>query len=156
VIERVISGGQTGADRGGLDAAIELGVPHLAITPRGRRSEDGCVPDRYQAEELESDDYLVRTRACVERADATVVFTRGGLTPGSMRTLEFAQAAGKPALHVDLRRVPLGQTPEAPITVRRFLQQCEARVVNVAGTRESKARGIESEVRGVMTIALRE
>jgi hypothetical protein len=27
-IAKIVSGGQTGADRGGLDAAIDLGIPH--------------------------------------------------------------------------------------------------------------------------------
>lgn len=62
MIERVISGGQTGADRGGLDAAIDLGLPHGGFCPKGRRAEDGVIPGRYQLEETESADYTERTR----------------------------------------------------------------------------------------------
>lgn len=35
-ITKIISGGQTGADRAGLDAAIALGIPHGGWCPKGR------------------------------------------------------------------------------------------------------------------------
>ena len=44
MIAKIVSGGQTGADRGGLDAAILLGVPHGGWCPKGRKSEDGVIP----------------------------------------------------------------------------------------------------------------
>src|SRR5207247_378339 len=43
----IVSGGQTGADRGALDAALAAGVPCGGWCPRGRRAEDGAIPDRY-------------------------------------------------------------------------------------------------------------
>ena len=43
MLERIISGGQTGADRGGLDAAIELGIPHGGWCPKGRRVSASTV-----------------------------------------------------------------------------------------------------------------
>jgi hypothetical protein len=44
--ERVISGGQTGADRGGLDAALELGIACGGCCPKGRKAEDGVIPSK--------------------------------------------------------------------------------------------------------------
>jgi hypothetical protein len=38
-----VSGGQTGADRGGLDSAIENGIPHGGRCPKGRLAEDGPI-----------------------------------------------------------------------------------------------------------------
>jgi hypothetical protein len=35
IVPHVVSGGQTGADRGGLDAAIDLGLPHSCFCPAG-------------------------------------------------------------------------------------------------------------------------
>ena len=43
----LIAGGQTGADRAGLDWAIEQGVRHSGWCPRGRKTEDGVLPDCY-------------------------------------------------------------------------------------------------------------
>jgi predicted Rossmann-fold nucleotide-binding protein len=75
IVERVITGGQTGADRGGLDAAIDLGLPHGGFCPKGRLAEDGVIPQPYQIEETASTEYSERTRKNVEAADATVVFS---------------------------------------------------------------------------------
>jgi len=54
LIERIISGGQTGADRGGLDAAIALGLRHGGWCPKDRAAEDGVVPARYEVREANS------------------------------------------------------------------------------------------------------
>ena len=37
-MKKIISGGQTGADRAALDAAIERGIPHGGWLPKGRAS----------------------------------------------------------------------------------------------------------------------
>ncbi len=42
-IARIVSGGQTGADRAALDWAIEHGIPHTGWCPQGRRAEDGSM-----------------------------------------------------------------------------------------------------------------
>ena len=44
---QIVSGGQTGADRGGLDAAVALGIEHRGWCPAGRRAEDGTIPGLY-------------------------------------------------------------------------------------------------------------
>lgn len=101
-IIKIVSGGQTGADRGGLDAAIHCQLPHGGWCPKGRKAEDGVIPAKYHLGEMPSDDYLVRTEANVVDSDATVVFTRGKLQGGSLRTVEVAENHGKPWFHVDL------------------------------------------------------
>ena len=44
--EKIVSGGQTGVDRGALDAAIALGIPHGGWCPKGRKAEDGPIDVR--------------------------------------------------------------------------------------------------------------
>jgi hypothetical protein len=152
VVERVISGGQTGADRGGLDAAIELGIPHGGSCPRGRLAEDGAIPARYALRETASADAAERTRRNVEDADATVLFTRGAPSGGSALTSEIAAARARPLLAIDLAQVdPAGAAEE----VRRFLDARRVGTLNVAGSRESLAPGIGAEVRGILLAALR-
>ena len=43
MIERIISGGQTGADRAALDFAIKVDLPHGGWVPKGRLAEDGPI-----------------------------------------------------------------------------------------------------------------
>jgi len=47
MIQKIISGTQTGADRAGIDAAIESGIDYGVWIPKGRKAEDGIVPEKY-------------------------------------------------------------------------------------------------------------
>lgn len=57
MITKIISGGQTGADRGGLDVAIRHGIPHGGWCPKGRKAEDGVIPDKYLKSSFAQDDF---------------------------------------------------------------------------------------------------
>jgi len=61
VIEKIISGGQTGADQGALDTAIRLGIEHGGWIPKGRKTEAGPLADKYHLKEMPSDEYQART-----------------------------------------------------------------------------------------------
>lgn len=47
IIKKIISGGQTGADRAVLDFAIEVGIPHGGWVPKGRKAEDRTISEIY-------------------------------------------------------------------------------------------------------------
>ena len=146
-INAVASGAQTGADRGGLDAALALGTPIQGWVPRGRRAEDGTVPAKYTGLlETPSANYQTRTEWNVRDSDATLIFTHGPLTGGSKFTADCCQKHGKPWLQIDLSEPGDRDFRFAAI----WLQDHGARVVNVAGQRESKAPGIQSEVAAFM------
>lgn len=142
LIERLVSGGQTGADRAGLDAAIALGIPHGGWCPRGRRAEDGRIPDRYPLTETPGANYLQRTEWNVRDSDGTVVFTLarrvGG---GSLRTVQFAERHMMPCLHI--ARDAGGDA--APL-LWDFIGRHGIRVLNVAGSRESKEPGVGADL----------
>ncbi|MCH8274020.1 MAG: putative molybdenum carrier protein [Armatimonadetes bacterium] len=150
-VARIISGGQTGADRGGLDAAIELGVPHGGWCPKGRLAEDGVIPVRYQLQETESEISDVRTERNVVDADGTVLFTKGPPTGGSAYTVEVAQARGKPLLRIDLEKTGID---EAAAMLRSWLAGQDVHVLNVAGSRESKCPGLHALVRDILVRGL--
>ena len=133
---KIISGGQTGVDRGALDAAIALGMVHGGWCPRGRLAEDGRIPDRYALEETDSPEYPVRTEQNVLDSDATLILCRGLPTGGTELTLRLAAQHGKPHLVVDLN------DPPTPGEVRQWLQTHRGAVLNVAGPRESQSPGI--------------
>ena len=61
MIKKIISGGQTGADRAALDAAIELGIPHGGWIPKGRITEEGPLSDKDQLQEMPTDSHPART-----------------------------------------------------------------------------------------------
>jgi putative molybdenum carrier protein len=101
VLRKIISGGKTGADHACLDFAIKAGLEHGGFVPRGRRAEDGRIPEHYKLTELSSVSYAVRTKRNVREADGTVVFSLDPiLTGGSSLTIEYAAEVGKPRLHI--------------------------------------------------------
>jgi predicted Rossmann-fold nucleotide-binding protein len=140
---RIISGGQTGADRGGLDAAIELGIPHGGWCPKGRRAEDGPIPPRYKLRETPTPNYPERTERNVLAADGTVVFTHGPPERGSALTLALTAKHRKPALHVDLDAL---SEAEAVDRLRAWLAETGAAILNVAGSREGRSPGLRDRV----------
>jgi ribosomal protein S18 acetylase RimI-like enzyme len=153
-LERIVSGGQTGADRAALDVALELGLATGGWIPRGRRAEDGVVPARYPGlVETDSDDYAQRTRWNVRDSDATVVLGFGPAEGGSALTLEVARAQGKPVLELDLEQLA---PPEAAIQLRVWLTETRPRTLNVAGPRASKEPRIAQATAGVLRAALAE
>lgn len=145
--QRIISGGQTGADRAALDAAIALAIPHGGYVPRGRRAEDGRIADRYEVQELPLDDYDARTERNVAESDGTLIISLGPLTGGSRTTHRMARRHDRPLLHIDLTRTI---TLEAAAAIRQWLADFEIRVLNVAGPRESTAPGIYDAARELL------
>lgn len=151
-VQKIISGGQTGADRGGLDAAIALGIPHGGWCPKGRRAEDGVIPDIYQLRETASTGYETRTRANVADSDGTVIFVgEARLSGGSGLTAKIARSVPRPFIVVmDDHRLPTLMP-----ALRNWLLAWPIRTLNVAGSRESKERGIQAHVRDFLIAALR-
>ncbi|MBS0317690.1 MAG: putative molybdenum carrier protein [Proteobacteria bacterium] len=136
--QHIISGGQTGADRGALDFAIGHGYTHGGWAPRGRIAEDGIIPARYQLTELEGG-YRRRTRRNVEDSDATLIVNLGELSGGTLATRVFAEKADKPCLVV---QVDSGIAEDLAASVAAWLRRHDVKTLNVAGPRESKRPGV--------------
>lgn len=140
-VRRIVSGGQTGVDRGALDAAIELGLEHGGWCPRGRRAEDGPIPDRYRLQENDSTHYAARTERNVLESDATLILTAGKLSGGTRLTRDLARRHAKPCLVVRIDQELLFSL------VYDWLAEHQVEVLNVAGPRESQTPGIQAQAR---------
>lgn len=148
----IVSGGQTGADRAGLDWAISCGLPHGGWCPAGRLAEDGPIPERYQLREGPTESYSLRTEWNVRDSDATVIFSLGpDLTGGSDLTREFAHQRRKECLH--LSRAKFASDKEAGDRLRDFVDSNFIEVLNIAGPRDSSERGIGKYVQAVLDAA---
>jgi len=151
MIDKIISGGQTGADRAALDVAIELGLPHGGWVPRGRMTEAGRLHDRYVMQETTSISYPERTEMNVADSDGTLIVSHGKLTGGSAFTIDMAAKHRKPCLHIDLE--VLDEVKAAEV-VSNWLDARQIRILNVAGPRASEDAGIYEAVRRVLSSAL--
>ena len=130
----IVSGGQTGADRAGLDFAICYNIPHRGWCPKGRKAEDGVIPPTYQLRETPSEDYEQRTEWNARDSDGTVIFTIGKeLTGGSKLTAEFANRHAKPLLHLYT-----GFEYTMEMQLIDFVSRNGIAVLNIAGSRASK------------------
>ena len=147
----IISGGQTGADRAALDFAIEHGISHGGWCPRRRRAEDGPIALQYLLRETPSSHYAQRTEWNVRDSDATVVFSiQTRLTGGTRLTFELANRLGKPVLQLSREEADV---PSAADRLRVFVNERQAKTLNVAGPRASQEPEIGAFVRAVLAAA---
>lgn len=133
-VNKIVSGGQTGADRAALDVAIEQGIDHGGWAPRGRWAEDGPLPPRYQLRETDSSQVAVRTEWNVRDAGATLIFGHGPLSGGTALTLIYAERLDKPSLYVDMEQQ---EEATAAAEIRVWLARIRPVTLNVAGPRAS-------------------
>lgn len=152
----VISGGQSGADSAGLEAASFLGLPAFAVLPKGKRRENGDF-DEYvrrsgisvRALELGSESYRFRTYASAYFADATVIYDYVG-SEGTRAAVSACAYFGRPCL------VLSGTDGEHSERLNAFLSACRPDVLNVAGNTLGKiSSGTEEEIRRHLTGALK-
>lgn len=155
-LKRVISGGQTGADQGGLMAGRELGIPTGGIAPKGWLTEHGpeeAVLRNFGLVECGEEGYSARTRANIVDSDGTLLVgpCRDG---GSALTLEFARTLDKPLFQVAYAQ---GNVIE-PAQIKEFrdwLQRSNIHILNVAGSRESDNPGIQEFTQAFLRLGMR-
>lgn len=135
-VRKIISGGQTGADRAALDFAIKHGIEIGGYVPKDRAAEDGRISDCYpNLIETDCDEPAERTRLNVIHSDGTLILSHGRLSGGSKFTREIAQKLGKPHLEIDFDRLTLDDALES---TRKWLDAIECEELNIAGPRSSE------------------
>ena len=112
---KVISGGQTGVDRGALDAALALQVECGGWCPEGRLAEDGTIPKRYPVMELANAGYVERTARNVADSDGTLIISNGVPLGGTRETVDRCIEMRKPHLIIDCGRRSVQETIEVAI-----------------------------------------
>ena len=133
-ISKIISGGQTGVDRAALDAAIELGTRHAGFIPKGRLSEDGSIPLRYNIIELENEDYSDQTLKNVQYSNGTLILHKGEIAGGTALTEEFCYLEKKAVLIINI----LDEITVIRVNLDTWLETNTISILNIAGPRESE------------------
>ncbi len=146
---KIVSGGQTGVDRGALDAALATGIEHGGWCPAGRLAEDGQIPAKYQLAELRSRYYPDRTEKNVRDSDATLILYRGRMTGGTKLTQRLCRQIGRPELSVSI-----ANPSRAREKIVAWLNEVRPPTLNVAGPRESNAQGIREETYALLLATL--
>lgn len=151
VLQKIISGGQTGVDRAALDIALEYNFPCGGWCPAKRRAEDGSIPVKYPLIEMPTTSYLARTRRNVEDSDGTLIITHGLPTDGTKKTIDWACKFLKPYLIIDLEK---HTHRVATLSICQWLKTSHIRILNIAGPRESKCPGISDEASQLISSVL--
>lgn len=143
-VSRLVSGGQSGADRAALDVAVAQRLPYGGWCPRGGWAEDlvgapgllACYPGLRETRTSWPDE---RTVLNVRDSHATLVVRRSTTSsPGSDLTVRTARELARPVLVTDPQEVTK--------TIAWLEGLGRGLTLNVAGPRESEAPGIHAEV----------
>ena len=147
MIKKLISGGQTGADRAALDVAIGLGFPHGGWIPKGRLTEAEPLPAKYRLEEIADTSYTTRTEKNVMESDGTLILSHGSLTGGSDLARNLTISNQKPCLHIDLDD---HSDLLAAKKIGSWVANHEIAILYVTGPRASKDPDIYNAARKVL------
>lgn len=157
---KIISGGQAGADLAGLRAGKALGYVTGGTMPHQFRAEDGLHPeyaDLYGCVELDGGSYSERTRVNVIDSDGTIWFG-DPTSPGGTLTLKCCRLFRKPKFLVSQSDLEYLEEDDYEIEIaqiRDWIVDNHIRVLNIAGSRESKHPGIGAEVEALLLEALK-
>ncbi|HXL55935.1 MAG TPA: putative molybdenum carrier protein [Chitinophagaceae bacterium] len=141
---KIISGGQTGVDRAALDVALELGIECGGFCPKGRRSEDGIIPEKYLLTETTTDQYPERTELNVKTSEGTLVLIDKEADRGTALTISLCKRYHKPCMVIDLLKENQNED------IVDWIKENKITVLNVAGNRESFSPGIWKKAHGFL------
>jgi Circularly permutated YpsA SLOG family len=142
MLDKIISGGQTGAEQAAWRAAEAYHITTGGWMAERFPTEDGRRPEfseRYGAVELPTDSDLARTEQNVQDSDATLWFGET-TTSSAQETVGACQRLGKPCMPIDP-----GASFE-PSHVATWIVESKIRTLNVAGNSEGEEPGIGDRV----------
>lgn len=140
MIEKIISGGQTGVDQAALKFAIDHNIPHGGWCPKGRKAENGIIPKEFILRETSSEDYSERTRLNIRDSDGTLILVPKipiSITDGTLLTIEEVKKIQKPFLIIDL-----SENDPPRDKINDWVNENHIKTLNIAGPRESQSPGI--------------
>ncbi len=150
MIEKVISGGQTGADQAGLRAARTAGIPTGGFMPMGYRTLDGFKPEfesLYNMVAIDTPSYAERTRLNVMQSDCTIRIAGDFDSPGEKCTKREIRRYAKP--HIDFHVSQLN-TDNISYLVEWLKTNATDpyafKIINIAGNSEKTHPGIGDAV----------
>jgi hypothetical protein len=143
MLEKVISGGQTGADAGGLRAAQKCGLKTGGWLPKGCVTQNGSdrgLIAQFGMLEHDKAGYPPRTEANVRDSDATIRLASNFRSAGEVCTLKSLKWYKKPYLDIDIKN------PLPVSVVAAWIREKNVKTLNVAGNAESTSPGIGAAV----------
>jgi len=141
---KIISGGQTGADRAGLIAARNFNIDTGGWMPKGYKAHDGYHPEfsqLYNIKEHSSPQYPPRTALNVKESDGTIQFASNFNSPGELLTSKMIIQYNKPRMLININT-----KLTKPDDVINWIIENKIKTLNIAGNSERTSPGIQDYV----------
>jgi len=143
MLKKIISGGQPGVEIAALDAAIQLDIPHAGWAYKGRKTEDGVLPEQYNVKGVDNPSYFERLEKNIIDSEGTVILTYGQFLMGLKGVRELAEKHKKPCLHVKLKECTHNH---AISSIRKWMDSHEIEEIFFTGSKPIAAPNIHQEV----------
>lgn len=147
VVDKVISGGQTGADIGGVLAAKLHGLNTSGWLPNGWKTLNGPRPeyaDLFQMQEHKDFGYKSRTWANIYDSDATIRLAVNFSSAGEKCTLNGIKAYNKPYWDIQIdKNNPIIIAADVE-SLADWLINNDFKTINIAGNSHKTWTGMQS------------
>jgi len=142
--QKIIIGGQTGVDRGALDACLEQFFACEGWYTKARMAEDGAINKKYPLRETKENEYSARTIKNVEEADGTLIVAPENIAGGTLLTYQIAKKKDKQVFLIHPDTVDNSKKISSIVD---WLVTHSIQTLNVAGPRKSQWPGAFSKSR---------
>lgn len=147
MLQKIISGGQTGVDSAALKLALDLNLTTGGWCPPDGKNEDGLIFSGYglkrtpyrRSKNAPDVARSLRTEWNVRDSDASLILKSESFDEGTQWTIKAAVLHEKPYIVLDLKERSEAQQR----LVLTWLRDIKPNTLNVAGPAESIASGIE-------------
>lgn len=133
--QKIINGGQTGVDRGALDACPDNKFPSGGWCPKNRLAEDGKINPGYPLHETKDRNYDTRTRKNVQNSTGTLIITSGNLSGGTLLTCQTANKQNKPVMIISPAK---SEFDKGIFEITNWIKENKIDILNVADPRSSE------------------
>ena len=126
-----------------LDAAIKLDIPHAGWAYKGRKTEEGVLPEKYNVKEIVNPSYFERLENNIIDAEGIVILTFAQVPIVNKAIMDLANKHKKPCLHLELAKCTCSH---AIASIRKWMTNSKIEVVYFTGSKPVAASNIYEEV----------
>lgn len=169
MIEKVISGGQIGADQAGLAAAYHLKIPTGGWAPKGFQTSKGkasyLLEKRYGLKEVETPGaggYIERSKRNVDESDGTIAF-KVSSSVGTDKTIGYCKTRiwkvlvneSQPTEYKPILIFSLDESEEDNLSAfKTFILSNSIKTLNICGQRSGKTPDWPKQIKRFLIKAL--
>lgn len=147
MLRKIISGGQSGAEKAALDTAIKFNLAHGGSLIFGKKSGQDSFSEVYQLNDIDIENCSKKIEQNIIDSDATLIISHGVLIGLSLMTQKIASRLNKSWCHIDLMEM---DEFEGAVILHDFINSNEIEVLNVAGSNTSQDPFIYRSVKSII------